>query len=111
MYVLTETEIENIKTATKQFNKIIKENANANDLAFLDANALLNKVSTQGIMQNGVLFTGAFVTGNFYSEDGIHMSPQANALVANFFIQAINKKYNANIPEVNITDFSPLILP
>ncbi|NOX86891.1 MAG: hypothetical protein GXO86_13160 [Chlorobi bacterium] len=111
VYSLTETEIGNIKTATDQFNAIIKENADANGLAFIDVNALLNKLKSQGIMQDGVFFTAAFVTGNFFSEDGIHMSPQGNAMVANFFIQAINTKYNANIPQVSVTDYSPLILP
>ena len=111
MYVLTETEIENIKTATSQFNKIIKDNANKYDLAFIDINALLHKTATQGIIQDGVFFTANYVTGNFFSEDGIHMTPQGNALVANLFIQEINKKYNANIPQVNITDYPPLVLP
>jgi len=110
-YVLTDMEIENIKTATDQFNAIIKENADANGLAFIDVNALLMKLKSQGIMQDGVFFTTAFVTGNFFSEDGIHMSPQGNALLANFFIQTINAKYNANIPQVNITDYTPLVLP
>lgn len=111
VYVLTESEIQNVKTATDAFNKIIKDNADANGLAFINVNALLKQLDSQGIIQDGISFTSAFVTGNFFSEDGIHLSPQGNALVADFFIKAINAKYNANIPQVNITDYSPLVLP
>lgn len=111
MFVLTETEIQNVETATDAFNKIIKDNVDANGLAFLDVNGLMKQVATQGIIADGIDFTSAFVTGNLFSLDGIHLTPQGNALVADYFIRAINAKYNSKIPEVNVSDYPPLVLP
>jgi len=111
MYVLTEKEIQKVNNATQQFNKIIKENVDANNLAFLNVNSLMKQISEQGIMADGVEFTSTLVTGNLFSLDGIHLSAQGNALVANYYIRAINSKYNSAIPQVNITDYPPILLP
>ena len=111
MFVLTEAEIQNVETATDAFNKIIKDNVDANGLAFLDVNGLMKQVATQGIIADGIDFTSTFVTGNLFSLDGIHLTPQGNAMVADYFIRAINAKYNSKIPEVNVSDYPPLVLP
>ncbi len=111
MFVLTETEIQNVKTATDAYNTIIKDNVDANGLAFLDVNGLMKQVATQGIIADGIDFTSTFVTGNLFSLDGIHLTPQGNAMVADYFIRAINAKYNSKIPEVNVSDYPPLVLP
>jgi hypothetical protein len=71
----------------------------------------LNQGATTGIKMDGVLFTADFVTGNAFSTDGVHLTPQGNALAANTFIDAINKKYNASIPKVNVADYEAVRLP
>jgi hypothetical protein len=110
-FVLTENEINGIKSATNSYNTKINQLASNHDLAFVDANKLMRTLYEEGLIFDGVRFTADFVTGNTFSLDGIHLTPQGNALIANEFIKAINGKYGTCIPLVSITDFSSNILP
>jgi lysophospholipase L1-like esterase len=110
-FILTKAEIENITNAVSSFNQVIAAAAQTHNLALVDVNAFMQQASTTGIKLDGVTFTAAFVTGNVFSTDGIHLTPQGNAAVANFFIDAINAKYNASVPKVIITNYSAVELP
>ncbi len=110
-YILTESEIAAVNQATEAYNQIIAAAAETHNLAFVDANAYMKMAANGGIKMDGVTFTNAFVTGNIFSTDGVHLSPQGNALVANYFIDAINSKYSASIPKVNVSEYRAVILP
>ncbi|RLD41949.1 MAG: hypothetical protein DRI89_08490 [Bacteroidetes bacterium] len=110
-YVLTVKEIKNVNDATEQFNNIIKQTAQDLNLAFADFNSLMKQMQGTGLVYDGITFTTAFVYGNLFSLDGIHLSPQGNAVVANYYIDAINATYGANVPKVNISDYPPITLP
>ena len=110
-FILTENELNSIATATSSYNSIISKIANEYNLALFDSYSTLQNLAKSGVMQDGVAFTSAFITGNSFSTDGIHLSPQGNALVANYFIETINKKYGAEIPLVNMTAYPPIKLP
>ncbi len=110
-YILTEKEIANVTAAVTQFNDIIKSTANTNGLAFVDFNAIMHQVATTGLVVEGIGFSPAFVQGNLFSLDGIHLTPQANGLVANYFIDAINANYSANIPKVSLTSYPSIQYP
>jgi hypothetical protein len=105
-HVLTTTEIQSVGAAIGGFNEIIMTLAGQFDLAYVDINDLMFKASTTGVTKDGVTFTDTFVTGNTFSLDGIHLTGQASAMVANEFIKAINAKYGADLKEV-----SPLFYP
>lgn len=111
LFILTQGEVANIKTAVTAFNQVIANAAQTHDLALVDVNAFMQQAATGGVKFDGVTFTASFVTGNVFSTDGIHLTPQGNAVVANYFIDAINAKYNASVPKVVITDFSAVVLP
>jgi hypothetical protein len=110
-FVLTETEIEKANNAVIAFNEIIAAMALKYDLAFIDFNSLMKEIANGGITENGVTFTSEFIFGNLFSLDGIHLTPQGNALVANKFIETINNKYSTSIPKVNITDYPEINIP
>jgi hypothetical protein len=59
--------------------------------------------STNGLAVNGVNFSGTYITGNFFSLDGIHPTSQGYGIIANEFIKAINSKYGASIPLVDVS--------
>lgn len=109
-YFLDITEVNNIKTATTAFNNIIKENADAKGLAYVDMNAYL-KVVNAGINFNGVDYTTQFATGGTFSLDGIHLTPRGYALAANLILKAINAKYNSTIPQVDVNKYGGIKLP
>jgi lysophospholipase L1-like esterase len=100
-YILSTGEINEIKTATTAFNTVIKNYAQQFDIAFVDMNAKLSEIEQGGVVYDGVPFTTAFITGNSFSLDGVHMTGKGNALAANYFIDAINAKYGSVIKHVS----------
>jgi hypothetical protein len=104
--VLTSDENSQIKTATDAYNATIKSLANANGLAFVDANALLAKVATTtGVSFGKYQLSASYVVGGAFSLDGVHPAPLGYALIANEFIKAINEKYGSTLRMVDITNF------
>jgi lysophospholipase L1-like esterase len=110
-FILTKSEIDNIASAVTSYNQVIAAAAQTHNLALVDVNAFMQQAATTGIKLDGITFTTAFVTGNVFSTDGVHLTPQGNAAVANYFIDAINAKYSASVPKVIITDYSAVVLP
>ncbi|WP_289023581.1 G-D-S-L family lipolytic protein [uncultured Salegentibacter sp.] len=100
-HVLTNAEQSLIRNATQKYNQIIAGLAQANGLAFIDANAMLNQLADGGIPYDGGTITSTFATGGAFSLDGIHLTPRGNAVIANEIISTINETYNADIPKVN----------
>lgn len=109
-YVLDQTEIANIKAATAAYNQTILTVAQQKDLAFADM-ALVMASLNSGITFDGLTFTATFVTGGAFSLDGIHLTPQGNAIVANGFINAINPKYGSTLPQVNVASYPGIVFP
>jgi phospholipase/lecithinase/hemolysin len=108
--VLDATEQQNIKAATDGYNTIIKAQASARGLALFDANAYFNSIRN-GFSANGVNYSPAYITGNLFSLDGVHPTPRGYAIVANEMIKAINAKYNARVPLVDVTQYRTVEFP
>jgi hypothetical protein len=100
-------ELQAISAARASFNSTIQGLAQANGLAFVDADALLQSVG-QGVSFPGGNITSAFVSGGGFSLDGVHLTPRGYALVANETIRAINQTYRTNLPQVNLGDFGTI---
>ena len=109
-YVLDSDEVARVRQRVNQFNSAIRRVADDKGLAFVDIHTFMNKVK-QGMVYNGVPLSSEFITGNAFSLDGIHLTPIGNAVVANLFIEAINRKYNASIPRVDVSNYSGVRLP
>lgn len=101
-HVLIPSEVAEIKIATDAYNTSIKAIADSKGLAFVDAKALMDKLSTTGIVGNNFTMTSAYVFGGSFSLDGVHPSPRGYALIANAFIDAINLKYSSTIKKVDL---------
>ncbi len=109
-YMLDATEMDNINTAVAKFNEKIEDLAIDHSIAFVDVNSYLDELKA-GLDFDGIHFTSEFVSGNAFSLDGIHLTPQGNAIIANYFIDNINSYYNASIPKVSIADFPNVPFP
>lgn len=101
-HVLTTAEQELVKSATEKYNNTIAGLAQTNDLALVDANAMLKQLANGGITYDGGSVTSTFVTGGAFSLDGVHLTPRGYAIIANKMIEEINKTYNAEVPRVNV---------
>lgn len=109
-YVLDKAEILVVNDFVAAYNTTIKNIANAKGLAIMDAYALLNEYGA-GKTANGIPISGAFIRGNLFSLDGIHLTPLGYAITANAFIAAINAKYGSSIPIVDIAKYRGVKLP
>lgn len=105
-WVLTKEEIAEVKIATDAYNNTIKSIADAKGLAFVDAKAIMDKLSTkEGIVNNGFTLNSEFVFGNTFSLDGVHPGPRGYALLANAFTTAINAKYESTLKLVDLSHY------
>lgn len=109
-YILDASEVSKVEAAISSYNSVISGLANSNNLAFVDANAVVKNLKS-GITYSGLTFTSTFVTGGAFSLDGIHLTPRGNAVVANSFIDAINAKFSSRIPYADVTKFPGLKFP
>ena len=109
-FVLTASEILSVETAISNYNIVLKNIANARGLAFVDVNALFTKIKN-GYVYNGVTINASFVSGGFYSLDGLNLTPRGNALIANEFIKSINTTYNSTIPHINASKYPGVVFP
>lgn len=110
-FYLGADQLERIENATNSYNTKIKATAEAHDLAFVDINGFFTNIANRGINVNGRQITTEFVTGGAFSLDGIHLTPMGNVLLANEFIKAINRNYNAFIPEVDPSPYGGVRFP
>jgi lysophospholipase L1-like esterase len=104
-HVLIPSEIAEIKAATDAFNVTIKAVADSKGLAFVDVNALMEQAKNGGVVANGFTVSDTFVTGGFFSLDGIHPSPRGYAVIANKFTAAINATYGSNLKAVDLGNY------
>jgi len=110
-WVLTPEEQKSVEDALTAYNQTIEALATAYDIAFVDANSLLNQLKENGFQQaDGSIVTADFATGGGFSLDGVHPAPRGYAIVANAFIAAINTKYGSNLPGVNPLDYTGLYI-
>lgn len=114
-YVLIPSEIAAIEAARVAFNQTVQNVATANPtrLALADVNAAFSAfVTAKAAIANNITVTPNInpPTG-IYSEDGLHPNNRGYAFIANIFIDAINAKFGATVPKVNLAKYSATALP
>ncbi len=105
--VLDQDEITTANNAVTAFNTIISNivgslNQQGIPSALVNINSVFNEFIA-GKNVNGINFKTTYVSGGLFSLDGVHPSSQAHGIVANEFIKAINTKFGANIPLVDVS--------
>lgn len=105
--LLDSVEISVIQNVVRSYNTTINSLvSNAANFALVDIYSLLNMYRAAdllgGIETDGIKFSTLFVSGGMFSLDGVHLTSQGYALVANEFIKKINEKFNAKIPLINV---------
>lgn len=110
-YILTISEINEIKSLTSSFNGHIKSEAAKYNLAHVDMNTKFADIINNGLIFNDVTYTTTYVSGGTFSLDGVHITARGYAIAANHFIDGINAKYGAQLPKVNVNEYPGLYLP
>jgi len=109
-FILTQNEIDSVKTALQDFNQAITIIANEHNVPIADMFSYMQTLQS-GIMYSGVGYNATFVSGGAFSLDGIHLTPRGYALVANRVIDVINNAYQSTIPHVNINKYPGIRFP
>jgi hypothetical protein len=88
------------------YNAAIAAATSANGVILVDANGIFDQISANGFTMGGLHITTAFVTGGFFSYDGVHPSAIGYGIIADEFIKALNAARNTSIPR---PDFSEIL--
>ena len=104
--VLPAASVATIQTAVDGYNAAIRAAATARGYAFVDLNGLLRQAAGAGFAFQGQIYTSAFVTGGLISLDGIHPTDLAHGIICNALIDAVNGKFGARIPPLNLADYA-----
>ncbi|MFA6439595.1 MAG: T9SS type A sorting domain-containing protein [Bacteriovoracaceae bacterium] len=89
-------------SAIESYNQAILAVSQARQLPVVDMHATAQQLSNEGIIANGKLFTSQYITGEFFSLDGIHPSSRGYAIIANEIIKTLNARYQFAIPFVDV---------
>lgn len=115
--VLTETELTVIANRIDELNATIESTITAlgldNSVAVADMNGALDALTTAGGgFVDGVLISPSFAPpAGIFSEDGVHPNSRGYAYAAQFFVDAINAKFGANIRKPKLGNYSGNGLP
>lgn len=118
-YALTVSEIVQIETNIAGYNAII-DGAVAgsnNRLVVANVGAALYNLLEASISSGGLVVNGVALTSNLtpptaaFSEDGLHPNNRGYAYLGNVFVDAINSKFGATVPQICLSDFSGTGLP
>ncbi len=104
--ILDEGEIILAKTMVAAYNSAILNAANQFGYKYVDMNSFFNEIAATGLKGmefDGIHLSTLYVTGGLFSLDGVHPTNQGYAVMANKFIEVINKEYNAEIPYINVS--------
>lgn len=111
--ILDVAEIALVKEAVDNYNAAIDSICSNRKIPVVDMYSLYKELNS-GLLEAGLLFSNAFISGGFYSLDGIHPSDLGNAILANEWIRAINANYPVSVPPVNlfdlISELKPLVI-
>lgn len=110
-YVLDGKELDEIQQAIDAYNQTISSLTSQMGLAKVDIASRLQEAAQDELRYDGVAYTSEFVSGGLFSLDGIHLTGQGYAIVANEFIEAINAKYGATVPTASVTRYEGVHFP
>jgi lysophospholipase L1-like esterase len=88
--ILDASEQAQIRARIADFNRAIDEVCQAAGVPIVDANAFYQNFVKNGRAIGGIQVTNQFLTGGFWSYDGVHPTELGYAMLANEWIAAIN---------------------
>jgi hypothetical protein len=93
--------ISQVSDAVVAFNKTIKTEAQRYNAVVVDVNKLFSTIAKKGYDVNGVHLTTGFL-GGIFSLDGIHPTNTGYGIIANAYIDALNKDLGTALAPVDL---------
>ena len=100
--VLTAADATMLSRRVAAYNAVIAAEAAAHGAVLVDVHALVDGIHSQGLDVDGQQLTTDFL-GGLFSFDGFHPTNTGYAVIANAFIDTINKQRKMQIPEVSVS--------
>ena len=100
--VITASQVGQIRGAIDLYNAAIELEAVIHHATLVDIHTLVQRIAINGYRVNGETLTTAF-GGGLFSYDGVHPTNTGYAIIANQFIDTLNSRLNAGIPEVSVS--------
>jgi len=100
--VLTPAEIASLQADVQTYNNAIATEAAARGWAVMDLHGLFKQIAANGVVVAGQHYTATYMTGGIFGLDGVHPSDLGYGLFTNALIDAVNSKYGASIPHVDL---------
>lgn len=94
-----------IRTRTADINAAINTLGSAAGYKVFDTGAFFADLVAKGRSFGGMTITTAFLSGGFFSYDGVHPTSLGYALAADELIQFINRSYGTSIARPDLTPF------
>lgn len=117
--VLDSEEVAELKNKLNQYNLRIDSlvqdlnNQYPEDRVAIAKIDVLIKGLTTGLIEDGIDINNRYLSGGFFSLDGLYFTPRGNAMVANEFVRAINetKDFGALFSPLNLISYSGVEFP
>jgi len=103
--ILRASEVALIKQRTAELNAVIAGVAGQLGIPVWDINALFNDIKAHGYIVGGVKLSPSFLTGGFFSYDGVHPQNLGYAVIANELVKFINAELGTSVGEVNLQPY------
>jgi lysophospholipase L1-like esterase len=111
--VLTATDAERIRITVDAYNLVIFSESLIHGAQFVDIHGLVDLIARDGYVADGKHLTAEFL-GGLFSLDGIHPTNTGYAIIANSFIEGMNRSWSTNIPLADVDAIAaadPLVPP
>lgn len=99
-------EVAAIVTRTNELNAVIGAEIAGAGGVLVDINSIFGDIKAHGYHIGGLTLTSSFLTGGIFSADGVHPSSIGYTMVADEFIQEMNRSLGTDIPR---PDFSHVL--
>lgn len=106
---LVAEEVATLAQLTADYNTVIDTLAAARGIPVVDAHAHLAEAAEHGVTFDGVHLSTEFISGGLFSLDGVHPSSFGHAVIARYFIDAINEAYGSNLRPPRLADLESLV--
>ena len=98
--VLTAADANTLRARVAAYNTAISAEAAAHGAVLVDIYSLVDRIHSSGIDIGGQQFTSGYL-GGLFSFDGFHPTNTGYAVIANEFIDTMNKQLKTRIPDVS----------
>lgn len=101
-HVLNQTEKNKVSEAIAEYNIIIADIVSKkNNLHLVDMHSYMSQLKA-GFIEDGISFSTEYITGAFFSYDGVHPNGTGYTVVANKFIKEINTVFGSTINRIDL---------